>query len=73
MAKEFLLKDISGRGYASSLTLEQAIEVFDGYYTIEPDKERMDSFIKSMDLGQTFDCEDIDSDDFSATILIRTK
>lgn len=73
MAKEFLLKDISGRGYASSLTLEQAIEVFDGYYTIEPDKEPMKLVIDFMDLGQTFNCEDIDSNDFSATILIRTK
>jgi hypothetical protein len=72
MEKQFLLKDVSGRGYVATLTLEQALEVFDGYYTIEPDKERMDSFIKSMDLGQRFDCEDVDSSDFNAMILIRT-
>jgi hypothetical protein len=74
MEKQFLLKDITGRGYNSLLTYEQALEVFADYYTIEPDKEPMKLVIEFMDLGQEFNCEDIDStEDFTATILIRTK
>jgi hypothetical protein len=74
MEKQFLLKDITGRGYNSLLTYEQALEVFADYYTIEPDKEPMKLVIEFMDLGQEFNCEDIDStEDFTGTILIRTK
>lgn len=73
--KEFLLKDVSGRGYTRNMTEQEALDLFAGYTLIDQPEETMESKIEGMDIGEIFDCGEIDAQDneFTATKLIRTK
>ncbi len=69
---EFLLKDISGRGYTSSLSQDEMKKMFRGYLTV--DKDRIVDELLNLDIGDTYDLGDnCISDNFNATVIIRTK
>jgi hypothetical protein len=69
---EFLLKDISGRGYTSNLSQDEMKKMFRGYLTV--DKDRVVDELLNLDIGDTYDLGDnCISDNFNATVIIRTK
>ncbi len=69
---EFLLKDISGRGYTSSLGQDEMKRMFRGYLTV--DKDRVVDELLNLDIGDTYDLGDnCISDNFNATVIIRIK
>lgn len=69
---EFLLKDISGRGYTSILGQDEMKKMFRGYLTV--DKDRVVDELLNLDIGDTYDLGDnCISDNFNAIVIIRTK
>jgi hypothetical protein len=72
MKKEFLMKDISGRGYTRFLDEDEIRETFKDTSTID-DISIIDELLY-LDLGDKFDLEAwCLHGEWSATILIRTK
>ena len=70
--KEFILKDLSGRGYAFTINEEDVLEKFRD--TEGVDDVNIVEEIMSLELGDKFDLESWCADgEWNATIIIRSK
>lgn len=72
MVKNFLMKDLSGRGFSTSLGVRRMRQMFHDLKTV--DDVLVTDAIDDLELGDTFDFDEVVGDhDFTATQVIRTK